>query len=187
MNEEVNLYLEDTKDQMHKAILHLENELAKLRAGKANPFILNGIHVDYYGTKTPLNQVSSINTSDSRTLVIQPWDKKMLEVIEKAILAANIGLTPINNGEVIRLVMPPLTEERRKELVKQVKADGEQARVSIRNTRRETNEEIKKLQKKGIPEDEITESETEVQKLTDIYSKKIDEVLHKKETEIMTV
>jgi ribosome recycling factor len=187
MNEEVNLYLEDAKDQMHKAIIHLENELSKLRAGKANPIILNGIQVDYYGTKTPLNQVSSVNTSDSRTIVIQPWDKKMLEIIEKAILAANIGLTPINNGEVIRLVMPPLTEERRKELVKQVKADGEQARVSIRNTRRETNEELKKLQKKAIPEDEITEAEAEVQKLTDIYSKKIDEVLHKKEADIMTV
>ncbi len=187
MSEEVLIYIEDAKEKMKKAINHLENELVKIRAGKANPMMLQGIIVDYYGSKVPINQVASINTTDARSIVIQPWDKKMIEVIEKAIFAANIGLTPINNGEVIRLNVPPLTEERRHELVKQVKHEGEIAKVSIRNSRREAIEEIKKLQKEGIPEDEIKKAEEDIQKQTDQFIKKIDEILHNKEVEIMSV
>jgi ribosome recycling factor len=187
MNEEVQLYIDDAKDKMTKAIHHLENELVKIRAGKANPSMLHGVFVDYYGSKMPLNQVANINTTDARTLVIQPWEKNMMDPIEKAIFAANLGLTPINNGDVIRLNIPALTEERRKDMVKQVKHDGENARVSIRNARREAIEEIKKLQKEGVPEDEIKKAEEEMQKQTDNFIKKVDDVLHKKEAEIMIV
>jgi ribosome recycling factor len=187
MNEEVQLYLDDAKDKMNKALSHLENELAKIRAGKANPNMLQGIMVDYYGSKMPLNQVSNINTTDARTLVIQPWEKNMIDPIEKAIFAANIGLTPVNSGDMIRINIPPLSEERRHVLVKQSKHEGENAKVSIRNTRREAIEEIKKLQKEGVPEDEIKKAEDEMQKQTDNFSKKVDEILHRKETEIMAV
>ena len=187
MSEEVLLYIDDAKDKMSKAISHLENELVKIRAGKANPSMLHGVVVDYYGSKTPLAQVSNINTTDARTLVVQPWEKTMIDPIEKAIFAANLGLTPINNGEMIRINVPALTEERRHSLVKNVKHEGENAKVSIRNARRESLEEIKKLQKEGIPEDEIKRAEEDMQKMTDNYSKKVDEVLHRKETEIMIV
>jgi ribosome recycling factor len=187
MDESILMYIDEAKDQMLKALAHLENELLRLRAGKATPHILDGVYVDYYGTKTALSQVSSINTPDARTIAIQPWEKKMLDVIEKAILAANIGVTPMNNGDLIRLVIPPLTEERRRDLVKQVKGEGEHARVSIRNARREANDEFKKLQKDGIPEDMIKEAEEKVQKMTDDFSKKVEEHLNKKEMEIMTV
>ena len=187
MSEEVQLYIDDAKEKMQKAVTHLENELVKVRAGKASPAMLQGIMVDYYGAKTPLSQVSNINTTDARTIVVQPWEKAMIEPIEKAIFAANIGLTPINNGEMVRLNVPPLTEERRHSLVKGIKHEGETAKVSIRNARREAIEEIKKLQKEGIPEDEIKKAEEDMQKTTDTYSKKIDDILHHKEVEIMAV
>lgn len=187
MNEEVQLYIDDAKDKMKKAIVHLENELAKIRAGKANPSMMQGIFVDYYGSKTPLHQVANINTTDARTIVIQPWEKNMIDPIEKAIFAANIGLTPMNSGDMIRISIPPLSEERRHNLVKQSRHEGETAKVSIRNTRRENIEEIKKLQKEGVPEDEIKKAEDEMQKMTDNYSKKVDEILQHKEGEIMSV
>lgn len=187
MSEEVQLYLEDAKDTMNNAIGHLENELAKIRAGKANPHMLDGLSIDYYGVMSPLSQVSNISTPDAKTIFIQPWDKKMIELIEKAVLKANLGFNPVNNGEVIRIAVPPLSEERRKQLVKQVKNEGETAKVSIRNARRDTNEGLKALKKEGISEDEIKKAEEEVQKLTDNFSKKVDELLEKKEKEIMTV
>jgi ribosome recycling factor len=187
MSEEVQLYIDDAKDKMQKALTHLENELVKIRAGKANPNMLHGVMVDYYGSKMPLNQVSNVNTTDARTIIVQPWEKTMIDPIEKAIFAANLGLTPINSGDMIRINVPPLTEERRHQLVKQVKHEGENAKVSIRNARRESIEEIKKLQKEGIPEDEIKKAEDEMQKITDNNSKKVDEILHRKETEIMVV
>ncbi len=187
MNEEVDFYIEETKERMEKAITHLENELRVIRAGKANPAMLSGIMVDYYGTMTPLQQVSNIGTLDARTISIQPWEKAMIGPIEKAIMAANLGFNPQNNGEVIRIAVPPLTEDRRKQLVKQVKNEGENARVSIRNARRDANEEFKKLQKNGLAEDLAKDAEAEVQKLTDSYNKKVDEHLVKKEEEILTV
>jgi ribosome recycling factor len=187
MEEEVQLYLDDAKERMDKAIVHLQNELVKLRAGKANPNMLDGIQIDYYGTHTPLSQVANINTPDPKSIVIQPWEKKIIDQIEKAILAANIGITPVNNGEVVRLNLPPLTEERRKQLVKSLKHEGENAKVSVRNTRRETIEEIKKLQKNGLPEDVAKNTDEKVEKITESYYKKIDDILAKKENEIMTV
>lgn len=187
MSEELQLVLMEAKDSMQHAITHLDAELAKIRAGKANPHMLDGLSVDYYGTLTPLTQVSTISTPDARTIFIQPWEKSMIEPIEKAIQKANLGFNPVNNGEVIRIVVPPLTEERRKQLVKQVKTEGETAKVSVRNVRRDANEELKTLKKDGIPEDEIKKGEEEIQKLTDNYIKKVDEVLEKKEKEIMTI
>jgi ribosome recycling factor len=187
MSEEVQLYIDDAKDKMDKALTHLENELVKVRAGKASPSMLQGVMVDYYGSKTPLQQVANVSTTDARTIVVQPWEKNMIDPIEKAIFAANLGLTPINNGEMIRLNVPPLTEERRMGLVKGVKHEGETAKVSIRNARRESIDEIKKLQKEGIPEDEIKKAEDEMQKITENFSKKIDEILHRKESEILIV
>lgn len=187
MEEEVQLYIDDAKEKMDKALAHLQHEMIKLRAGKANPNMLDGIMVEYYGNHVPLSQVANINTPDAKSIVIQPWEKKMIETIEKSILAANIGITPVNNGEVVRLNLPPLTEERRKQLVKSVKHEGENAKVSIRTTRRETIDEIKKLQKNGLPEDSAKNNEDKVEKLTESYYKKVDEMLSKKETEIMTV
>jgi len=187
MEEEVQLYLDDAKEKMEKALNHLSSELVKLRAGKASPTMLDGIHIDYYGTSTPLAQVANINTPDAKSIVIQPWEKKVINEIEKAILAANIGVTPMNNGEIVRLNLPPLTEERRKQLVKTVKHEGENAKVSIRNTRRETIEELKKLQKDGLPEDAEKTAVEKVEKMTESYYKKVDDVLGKKEHEIMTV
>ena len=187
MNEEVQLYYDDAVEKMENSLRHLSSELVKLRAGKATPSMLDGIMVSYYGTPTPLQQVANINTPDARSFVIQPWEKKMIDAIEKAIFAANIGMTPSNNGEVVRLTVPPLTEERRKGLVKQVKVEGENARISIRNARREAIEEFKILKKNGLPEDMQKDAEENMQKLTDKYYKKVDEVLAKKETEIMTV
>lgn len=187
MEEEVQLYLDDTKEKMEKALTHLSAELVKLRAGKATPTMLDGIHIDYYGTATPLAQVANINTPDAKSIVIQPWEKKIINEIEKAILAANIGVTPMNNGEIVRLNLPPLTEERRKQLVKTVKHEGENAKVSIRNARRETIEEFKKMQKNGLAEDAEKTAAEKVEKMTEGYYKKVDEVLAKKEHEIMTV
>lgn len=187
MEEEVQLYLDDSREKMDKAVIHLRDELLRVRAGKATPNILDGIVVDYYGVKSPLNQVANINTPDAKTITIQPWDKSVIEAIEKAILAANIGLNPSNNGEVVRLIIPPLTEERRKSLVKQIKNMGENTKVSIRTSRREANEELKRLQKEGVPEDIIKDAETEIQEMTNDFSKKVDDLLAQKEKEIMTV
>jgi len=187
MNEEVDLLFEMIRERMDKAIQHLENELSRIRAGKANPHILDGIEVDYYGSMTPLNQVSNVSTPDAKTIAIQPWEKKMIGPIEKSIMAANIGLNPVNNGEIIRLNIPPLTEERRVQLVKQVKNEGETAKVSIRNSRRDGNDELKSLQKDGLPEDLVKKAETEVQKMTDDYTDKVDKIVSIKEEDIMTV
>jgi ribosome recycling factor len=187
MNEEVQLYTDDAVEKMEKALKHLSAGLVKLRAGKASPSMLDGILVNYYGTPTPLQQVASINTPDARSIIIQPWEKKVIDAIEKAIFAANIGLTPSNNGETVRLTIPPLTEDRRKGLVKQVKGEGENAKISIRNARRDAIEEFKKLEKNGLPEDMEKDAEDDIQKLTDKYYKKVDEILAKKEAEIMTV
>ncbi len=187
MEEEAIFCVEMAQEKMDKAIKHLEDELVHVRAGKASPAILDGITVDYYGAVTPLSQVSNIGTPDPKTIVIQPWEKTMLSVIEKAILYANIGLTPMNNGEIIRLIIPPLTEERRRNLVKQVKTMGENTKVSIRNARRDANEELKKFLKEGLPEDVEIELQEKIQGLTDNYIRKIDTIVSVKEKEIMTV
>jgi ribosome recycling factor len=187
MEEDIQLQLEITEEMMTKAVQHLEDELIRIRAGKATPNILDGITVDYYGSVTPLNQVSNINTPDAKTIVIQPWEKAMVEPIEKAILAANIGLTPVNNGEMIHINIPPLTEERRLNLVKQIRNLGENTRVSIRNARREGNDALKQMKKDGLSEDMEKDAEANVQKLTDDYIKKVDELIEAKEVDIMTV
>lgn len=187
MSEEVELYLDDAKDRMEKAIKHLESELLKIRAGKASPVMLDSVFVDYYGTRSPLSQVANINTPDAKTIVVQPWDKSMLEPVEKAIMAANLGFNPINNGDILRIIVPPLTEERRRQLAKQVKGEGENTKVGIRNVRRDVNEALKKLKKEGIPEDEIKDAEDKIQKMTDLYIKKTDDVLEKKEKDIMSI
>jgi ribosome recycling factor len=172
---------------MEMAIAHLEKELLHIRAGKANPAMLDSVHVDYYGSLTPLSQVSNISTPDPRTIAVQPWEKKMIPVIEKAIMAANLGFNPDNNGEVIRINIPPLTEERRKGLVKQAKNEGENAKISIRTARKNANEELKKLLKEGLPEDMEKDAEKEVQSYTDEFVKKIDILVSAKEKDIMTI
>lgn len=187
MEEEVQLQLEDTQERMHRALQHLEDELLRVRAGKATPNILDGITVDYYGAITPLNQVSNISTPDAKTISIQPWEKSMLETIEKAIMAANIGLTPINSGELIRINIPALTEERRLSLVKQIKNMGENTRVSVRTARREAMEALKHLKKNGMPEDLEKDAEYKVQEMTDKYIAKVDKLLEAKEKDMMTV
>lgn len=175
------------EDHMRKAINHLEAELVKIRAGKANPQMLDGIQVDYYGSPMPINQVSNISVMDARTLSIQPWEKNMLQPIERAIIAANIGITPQNDGALIRLFLPPLTEERRKELVKKCHAEGEHSKVAIRNIRRDAIEHIKKLQKNGLSEDVAKDAETDVQQVTDKFITAVDKHLASKEKEIMSV
>jgi ribosome recycling factor len=172
---------------MKKAINHLEAELVKIRAGKANPTMLDGIMVDYYGNATPINQVANISAMDARTISIQPWEKNMLQPIERAIIAANIGINPQNDGNIIRLFLPPLTEERRKEMVKRSNAEGEQAKVAVRSIRREAIEQIKKLQKDGLSEDEAKDAETEMQEITDKYISLVEKHLAAKEKEIMSV
>ncbi len=187
MNEEVKLYMDEAKEQMQNALIHLENELSKIRAGRANPKILNDVLVDYYGSPTPLSQVANITVPDPRTIAVQPWEKNMLAPIQKAILVANLGFNPDNNGEIVRINVPPLTEERRKELVKQTKAVGETAKVSIRNARRDAIDEFKKMVKDGLPEDAAKDAEAEVQKITDNFNKKIEDILTVKEKDIMTI
>jgi len=172
---------------MNAAIQFFDKELQKVRAGKANPQMLEGLKVDYYGNPTPIEQVGNINTPDARQIVIQPWERNMLPVIEKAILAANLGFTPQNNGEFIRIIVPSLTEERRKELVKKVKQETEQNKVTIRNARRTANEQAKKMKDNGVPEDEVKKLETDIQKMTDDFITKIDKMAELKEKEIMTV
>jgi ribosome recycling factor len=185
--EDVALTLELAEDSMKKAISHLEAELTKIRAGKANPQMLDGIMVDYYGSPTPINQVGNISVMDARTLSIQPWEKNMLQAIERAIIAANIGITPQNDGNLIRLFLPPLTEERRRELVKRSHAEGEHSKVSIRNIRRDAIEHIKKAQKNGLSEDAAKDAEDDVQALTNRYIALVDKHLAAKEKDIMAV
>lgn len=184
---DINSIINEAKLKFEKAIVHLDDELLKVRAGKANPSMLNGIMVDAYGSLSPLSGVCSITTPDARMLVLQPWDKGQIAAIEKAIMQANIGLTPQNDGQVIRINVPPLTEERRKELVKQAKSEVEKSKVVIRNIRRDHNEDIKALKKDGESEDMIKTGEERIQKLTDEFIVKTDKLFEVKEKEIMTV
>ncbi|MBK7681469.1 MAG: ribosome recycling factor [Bacteroidia bacterium] len=179
--------LANMEDHMQKAITHLEVELNKIRAGKASPAMLDGVMVDYYGAMTPLSQVASINTPEARTLVIQPWEKSLIKNIEKAIIDSNLGLAPSNDGIMIRISVPPQSEDRRKDLVKRAKAEGEHAKVGIRNLRRDANDNIKKLQKAGLPEDLAKDGEAKSQKITDDYITKVDKHLDAKEKDIMTI
>jgi len=183
--EEIELYLDEAREQMGKVLAHVGHELTKIRAGKASPAMLDGIQVPYYGAVSPLHQVSSITSPDPRTLFIKPWEKSLIQEIEKAIMAANLGLTPQNDGQQVIINIPMLTEERRKQLVKQVHSECEQGKVSVRSVRKETNEDLKKI--KGAPEDDLKAAEEEVQKLTDDFIGKIDSLMKKKEGEIMTV
>jgi ribosome recycling factor len=187
MSDELALILEDGQDSMQKAINHLENELVKIRAGKANPQMLDGLTVDYYGSPTPMSQVANISVMDARTLTIQPWEKNMLQPIERAIIAANLGVTPQNDGNTIRLFMPPLTEERRKEYVKKSNAEGEHTKVAIRNIRRDSIEHVKKLLKQGMSEDLTKDAEKKMQEMTDKYITLVEKHLSSKEKEIMSV
>ncbi len=184
---DIKTILESAKTQMEKTITHLEAELAKIRAGKANPSMLDNVFVDYYGAKTTLGNVASVNTQDSRTILVQPWEKSMLTPIEKAIQAANLGFNPQNDGVLIRIIVPPLTEERRKDLVKTSKSCGEDAKVSLRTIRKESIDKIKALQKAGLPEDEAKGGETKMQVLVDDFSSKCEKHLEQKEKEILTV
>ena len=187
MSEVLEKIIDNAGDHMKKAISHLETELSKIRAGKANPVILDGVHVDYYGAPTALSQVANVTVADARTLSIQPWEKNMLHAIEKAIIASNIGLNPQNDGNIIRLFLPPLTEERRKELCKKVNQEGEFAKVAVRNIRRDAIEHIKKEQKDGLSEDEAKRGETRVQGVTDKYIVLVDQHCKDKDKEIMTI
>jgi ribosome recycling factor len=187
MSDDLNSIIEAAKGTMTKAISHLEGELSKIRAGKASPVMLDGIVADYYGTPTPIAQIANITTMDARTISVQPWEKNMLQVIERAIIAANIGINPQNDGVIIRLFLPPLTEERRKELVKKCGGEGEHAKVSIRNIRRDAIEQIKKLQKDGASEDECKDAEAEAQTTTDKFISLVEKHLAAKEVEIMVV
>ena len=188
MSEELELIQQDTASQMKKAINRLETELVKIRAGKANPNMLDGIVAEYYGALTPISQIANISVLDARTISVQPWEKKMLQTIERAIIASNIGINPQNDGNMIRLYLPPLTEERRKELVKRCNAEGELGKVAIRNIRREAIEQTKKLQKEGsISEDEAKEAEAEIQDSTNRFISLVEKHLDTKEREIMAV
>lgn len=188
MTEEVKKCIQNQKDHSEGAITHFEKELHKIRAGKATPQMLDGVKVDYYGTPTALDQVAAINTPDAKQTTIQAWEKNMLVPIEKAILAANLGFTPQNTGELIRIAIPPITEERRRDLMKRAKAEGETAKVAIRNVRRDTNDEIKKMEKSaGLAEDMVKLAEKEIQDLTNKFIERIDKILLEKEKDIMTV
>ncbi len=184
MNEEIDFIIDEAKEGMQKAINHLKKELANIRAGKASPQMLRGVMVDYYGSQTPLSQVANINTPDAQTISVQPWEKSMIPEIEKGIMYANLGFNPMNNGESVIINVPPLTEERRKELVKVAKAEAEHGKISIRNIRKEANHDIKKT---DVSEDLQKVAEDEIQKLTDTHVKIIDEMLKVKEAEIMKV
>ena len=183
--EEIEFILDSARESMNKSMKHLEIAFSKIRAGKASPQMLDNISIDYYGAMTPLNQASNINTPDAKTISVQPWDKSLLEVMEKAIIDANLGFTPMNNGEMIIINVPPVTEERRRALVKQTKAEAENAKVSIRNVRKDANDELKRLD--GFSEDVIKDAENSVQDVTNEFSSKIDAFFTKKESEIMTV
>lgn len=179
------MILDMAREQMDKSISHLEKNLLKIRAGRANPSMLDTVRVDYYGSQTPLNQVANVSTPDARTISVQPWEKSMIPEIEKAILNSDLGLNPQNNGELVIINIPPLTEERRKDLVKAARAEGEDARIGVRSARKEANDEIKALD--GVSEDLIKDAEERVQSVTNKYTKKIDDILDKKEGEIMHV
>ncbi|WP_339606442.1 ribosome recycling factor [uncultured Roseivirga sp.] len=185
--EELELYLDTAKEMMEKAIVHTKQELAKIRAGKAMPSMLDVVKVDYYGSLTPLNQIAAVNSPDARTLFVKPWEKSMTSAIEKAIMNSDLGLNPQNDGEQIIINIPQLTEERRRDLVKQSKAVTEDGKISIRSARKDTNDELKKLQKDGLSEDLVKSGEDRVQDLTNAYNKKLDDLLIQKEQEIMTV
>ncbi len=187
MSEETKKILNDTEASMNKALNHLEAELVKIRAGKANPSMLDGIMAEYYGNPTPINQVANISVLDARTITVQPWEKNMLQPIERAITMANIGINPQNDGTSIRLFLPPLTEERRKELVKKCNAEGEHAKVAIRNIRRDSIEHIKKLQKDGLSEDVAKDAEDDIQQTTNKFILLVEKHLAAKEKEIMAV
>lgn len=187
MEEEIEFILDSAKESMHSSLEHLEKELRKIRAGKASPAMVEGVMVDYYGALSPLNQVANVGTLDGRTISIQPWEKNMMEPIERAIINSNLGFNPQNNGDIILINIPPLTEERRINLVKQVKAEGEEAKIGIRNARRDANDEVKKLAKDGLAEDRAKSLEDEIQELTDSYSKNIDNHISAKEKDIMTL
>ncbi|MCX2745060.1 ribosome recycling factor [Mangrovivirga sp. M17] len=185
--EDIDLYLEEAKDQMEKSVQHTQAELNKVRAGKAMPSMLDGLRVEYYGNPTPLNQVASVNTPDARTIIIKPWEKNIIPEIEKTIINSDLGFNPQNDGDIIRINIPPLSEERREQLVKHCRQLAEQGKVSIRNARKEANDALKKLQKDGVSEDLTKGAEDEVQTLTDKYVSKIDDILEAKEKDIMTV
>jgi len=187
MTEEIDFILESAEESMEGSIAHLEKEFQNIRAGKASPAMLGGVFVDYYGSSTPLQQVSKISVPDARTITLQPFEKNMLSTIEKAIMIANLGFNPMNNGDMIIISVPPLTEERRRDLAKQAKSEAEDAKIGIRNARKEANTDIKKLEKEGTSEDICKSAEEEVQELTNSYIKKIDEIFAVKEAEIMKV
>lgn len=187
MNEEAQMCLDEAREGMEDAISHLEKEFQKIRAGKATPQMLEGIKINYYGALTPIEQTANINTPDPRQIIVQPWDKSILNDIEKAIMNANLGFNPKNEGEVLRIIVPPLTEERRRDLVKKAKTAAENTKISIRNTRRSANELAKSLEKDGLPEDESKKVQEKIQEATDEYIKKVDEMLEAKEKDVMTV
>lgn len=187
MTEEINFIIESTKESMEGSIMHLEKEFLNIRAGKASPAMLGSVFVDYYGSSTPLSQVAKLSVPDARTITLQPFEKNMLHTIEKAIMIANIGFNPMNNGDVIIISVPPLTEERRKDLAKQAKSESEDAKIGVRNVRKDANTDIKKLEKEGTSEDICKTAEDSIQKLTDTYIRKIEELLVAKEAEIMKV
>jgi len=187
MTEEAKFIIEEIRESMQHALTHLEKEFHKFRTGKASPQMLEGVKVDYYGNPTSVDKIANINTPDARMIVVQPWEKNMLNPLAKAILDANLGFNPQNNGEVLRIAVPPLTEERRRELVKKAKAEAEIAKVSIRNIRRTAVDDAKKLEKDGVPEDEIKVLEKEIQHITDSFITLVDKTLEHKEKDIMTV
>ena len=187
MQEEINFYLQEAEESMQKAIDFTVTALTKIRAGKANPSMLDGLSVDYYGARTPLSQVASVSTADARTIVVKPWEKSILQEIERAIINSDLGLNPQNDGEMIRLNIPSLTEERRRDLMKNAKAEGENGKIGIRNARKETNDALKKLQKDGASEDAVKRAEDTVQEMTNKFVAKVDSIIDAKEKDIMTV
>jgi ribosome recycling factor len=187
MNDEVEFCLEEAREAMENALVHLEREFQKIRAGKASPQMLDGVKIDYYGAMTPIEQTANISTPDARQIIVQPWDKSVIGLIEKAIMAANLGFNPKHEGDILRIIVPALTEERRRDLVKKAKTESENARISIRNIRRNANDTAKKLEKQGVPEDEVKKLEADIQKLTDDHILKVDKIFETKEKDIMTV
>lgn len=187
MDDSIKSVLSACEENMKKSIHHLEAELLKIRAGKASPVMVDGVMVDYYGSPTPINQVAAVSTADAKTLTIKPWEKSMIPAIERAIIEANLGFNPQNDGELIRIMIPTLTEERRKDLAKQAKSEGEESKISIRNARQDANNKLKQLQKDGTEEDLVKVAEKNVQDLTDKYAKQVESILEVKEKEIMTV
>jgi len=187
MNEFCQMVLMEARESMEAAIAHLEKEFQKLRAGKASSQMLEGVRADYYGSPTPIEQMANINVPDPKQIIVQPWDKNMLPVIEKAIMAANLGFNPQNDGEVLRILVPPITEERRKDLVKKAKNEAEQARVAVRNIRKSANNNARKLKDEGVSEDDVKKLENDIQTMTNTFVKKVDDLLDIKEKDVMTI